>query len=406
MAAFEEETMTRNQPVAEARLDKGDFNSLPAVTIDLDDAVGGINESLVEANTTSVDAQPSVVQPVQSVKSGPAAGPDRVVHLLVRDLQPHPTALNLPKMSVEEWRPFAGDVQAHGVLEPIVVQGGGLVLDGRHRLEAAQKAGHETIPARVVNLSKDEQDAWVYRTALLRRHLTDDQRAILAALWAKAESKNVKSQRAQRAGKAGGRGRAKKEDSSGENVTSELSPGENAQADPARQRLRERAAELYQVSEHKLRIALELVKHPTKLSTAVLNKKLTLNKAHRKVREATTPKALPALSKQANREVRETPTLDELAHPAPPLEQTLLAEMPQPPEPARLTSETPRPEIEGVVSRPKAHPSRPPRSASGAFPVTAQGLVDALLSHLNPSDALCLLRGAVTLLESTTEGGN
>jgi integrase len=107
----------------------------------------------------------------------------------------------------EEWKPFLESVRTSGVQDPLTVQKGGRVLDGRHRLKAAKESGQETVPARVVDLSPEDQTALVYHTALLRRHLGDDQRAMLAARWTEAECKKSRSERARKAGLAGGRGR-------------------------------------------------------------------------------------------------------------------------------------------------------------------------------------------------------
>jgi hypothetical protein len=184
-----------------------------------------------EGQPTPADAPSAPADPERAARPAvaaatsppPATGGDVIVHLPVSGLGAHRAACDVPEMREEEWRQFRADVQARGVQEPLVVQRGGVVLDGRHRLRAAQETGQETVPARVVDLSEEEQAAFVYRAALVRRHLTDDQRAVLAALWDKAQSKATSRERARKAGQAGGRGRKKAADSSEEGASSKLS---------------------------------------------------------------------------------------------------------------------------------------------------------------------------------------
>jgi hypothetical protein len=200
----------------------------------------------------------------------------------VRDLQPHPTTDDVPAMRPEEWTPFLADVCARGVQEPLTVQKGDRVLDGRHRLRAARESGHETVPARVVDLAEDEQVAWVYRTALLRRHLSDDQRAVLAARWSHAQGKAVKRERAAKAGRAGGRGRTKTSHSSEDTPSSKLSPsGSGSDEKTGGSRTRQQAAVQHRVPERKVRDALKLEREAPELADKVLSGQTTLAQARR-----------------------------------------------------------------------------------------------------------------------------
>lgn len=49
----------------------------------------------------------------------------------ISGLTVHPQCELIPRMRPDEWTQFTADVEQHGVLEPIVVQRGGIVLDGR-----------------------------------------------------------------------------------------------------------------------------------------------------------------------------------------------------------------------------------------------------------------------------------
>jgi ParB-like chromosome segregation protein Spo0J len=251
---------------------------------------------------TPAEARPAVADPAEPERTAqqavtgsaapPLAGGAAIVLLPVRDLRLHPVARDVPAMRDAEWQPFLADVRDHGVRDPLTVQKGGGVLDGRHRLRAAQETGQETVPARVVDLPEDEQAALVYRAALLRRHLTDDQRAVLAARWNEAETRAARSQRARKAGQAGGCGRKKAANSSEDTPSSGLSTREDVKEAPA-PRARRQAAAQHGVPERKVRAAIELGKQSPELAGKVLAGKMTLLQARRALRSADSPKEGP-----------------------------------------------------------------------------------------------------------------
>lgn len=76
-------------------------------------------------------------------------------------------------MRRDEWTAFLVDVSEHGIATPIDITPAGVVLDGRHRLRAAQQLGLRQVPVRVV-APKDEV-AYILRAALHRRHLSQSQ---------------------------------------------------------------------------------------------------------------------------------------------------------------------------------------------------------------------------------------
>jgi hypothetical protein len=100
----------------------------------------------------------------------------------------HPIANIFPLLEGPAWEVFLEDVRRHGIREThILLDDQGRVLDGRHRLRAAEILGlgkelrlvtyggdgnPDNIPALVVSLN------------LHRRHLTDSQRAMVAAALA------------------------------------------------------------------------------------------------------------------------------------------------------------------------------------------------------------------------------
>ena len=78
----------------------------------------------------------------------------------------------LPPLSTEEFEALKADIAARGVLEPIVVDEDGVVLDGHHRFKADPNA-----PTRqVLGLTLDEKKALAIRSNLARRNLSPDQK--------------------------------------------------------------------------------------------------------------------------------------------------------------------------------------------------------------------------------------
>lgn len=97
----------------------------------------------------------------------------------------HPVADLFPLYREDELQKLADDVATHGLREPIVLDPGGRVLDGRNRLAACERVGVEP---RFVTDERDPIDV-VVSGNVRRRHLTASQRAIAAALaWDLIES--------------------------------------------------------------------------------------------------------------------------------------------------------------------------------------------------------------------------
>jgi hypothetical protein len=106
-------------------------------------------------------------------------------------------------MKDSELRDLADDIREHGLLEPIVMFEG-KVLDGRNRQQACELAGVE---ATYVEWEPNGQapTEYVLSKNLLRRHLTDVQRAALSVEVMPKLKQEAKSR--QRAS-GGGKGRA------------------------------------------------------------------------------------------------------------------------------------------------------------------------------------------------------
>ena len=92
-------------------------------------------------------------------------------------LRLHPHAGLIPQMLADEYQAFLADVKAHGIIAPLDITPAGVVLDGRHRLQAARETNQTRVPIRIVT-PEDEVD-YLVRQAVLRRQLTPSQRAAI-----------------------------------------------------------------------------------------------------------------------------------------------------------------------------------------------------------------------------------
>lgn len=93
----------------------------------------------------------------------------------------HPLADLFPMMSADEMAALVEDVRERGVQRPIVMLDG-MVLDGRNRYMAAREA---EVGYRVVEFTGDDPVAFVISENMRRRHLSESQRAMVAAKLAK-----------------------------------------------------------------------------------------------------------------------------------------------------------------------------------------------------------------------------
>lgn len=88
------------------------------------------------------------------------------------DLVPHPLLQRMPMMAREDLEALTEDIRQHGIRDALHAvpdtDGSPLVVDGRHRLRAAQDAGLEKVP--VIMAEQDEAAAIIISQIVHRRH--------------------------------------------------------------------------------------------------------------------------------------------------------------------------------------------------------------------------------------------
>lgn len=133
-------------------------------------------------------------------------------------LELHPEADLVPKMSREQYADFLADVKRLGRIEEALkrLKGTNIIIDGRHRRQAAIDAGFATVPVVDVDLAGEDAVVYMLRVAQVRRHLTAGQRAHLGNVYLKRLKKAAKERQKEGAKKGGataGNGRKKQPDS-------------------------------------------------------------------------------------------------------------------------------------------------------------------------------------------------
>ena len=108
----------------------------------------------------------------------------------------HPAATLFPMMDAESFERLKADIKENGQEKPITFFDGKL-LDGRNRMMACQDLGIEPLSEEIEDAGDGSFDPfkWVLSMNLHRRHLTESQRAMVAAKLAKLKVGNVKAQR-------------------------------------------------------------------------------------------------------------------------------------------------------------------------------------------------------------------
>lgn len=91
-------------------------------------------------------------------------------------LDVHPVADLFPMLATDELDELAADIKERGLLQPIVLDVDGRVLDGRNRLAACERAGVEPT---FTCYEGEDPDGYALAVNIARRHLMPKQRYIL-----------------------------------------------------------------------------------------------------------------------------------------------------------------------------------------------------------------------------------
>lgn len=91
-------------------------------------------------------------------------------------LEVHPVADLFPMLAEDELKELADDIAQRGLLQPIVLDAAGRVLDGRNRLAACALANVE--PS-FVDYDGDDPDGYALAVNIARRHLRPSQRYLV-----------------------------------------------------------------------------------------------------------------------------------------------------------------------------------------------------------------------------------
>ena len=96
---------------------------------------------------------------------------------MTKHLKPHDLANIFPMLGKEDAKALAQDIAEHGLRDPIVLFEG-RILDGRNRYVACTQAG---VLPQFTDYTGENPSAYVVSVNLKRRHLSESQRAMVAA---------------------------------------------------------------------------------------------------------------------------------------------------------------------------------------------------------------------------------
>jgi hypothetical protein len=118
----------------------------------------------------------------------------------------HPAADVFPMMSEEELDALGADIKAKGLLEPVSMIGDWFV-DGRNRLEAAERIGYRIYGGDIQHLPAVDPVAYIISKNIRRRHLTSGQLADVLVKLARIEVKKETGSSEPVSESKGGRGK-------------------------------------------------------------------------------------------------------------------------------------------------------------------------------------------------------
>src|SRR4051812_26948910 len=111
-----------------------------------------------------------------------------------RPTEVHPLAALFPMMHADELAELAEDILTNGLMQPIVVDADGVLIDGRNRLAACEQAG---INPTYQWLNGHDATAFIVSANLARRNLSKGQQAMALAMIYPEPEKGGRGKRSQ-----------------------------------------------------------------------------------------------------------------------------------------------------------------------------------------------------------------
>jgi site-specific DNA-methyltransferase (adenine-specific) len=211
-------------------------------------------------------------------------------------LEVHEICSIFPEMTPEEFADLKADIDQHGQREPVWTYQS-RVIDGRNRVRACKELGIEP-QAREWD-GAGSLVAFVTSLNLVRRHLTEDQRAHCAADAAQAMKQEARA-RQREGGKKAGRGRPLKEKA-----------GANSHQPKREPRSSAKAAQQFGVKERKTQEAAQIAKANPQLHEKVKSGEMSHAQAKRQVARQERRKVQESQAQAVERALRESAGKDD-----------------------------------------------------------------------------------------------
>jgi hypothetical protein len=262
----------------------GGTGSTPCQPREQINAIRNVTANLAVA--TNPDSEPAAPEP----EYVPEPAPPDPVSPRAAPLTIHPLAEKFPAMPEKDFAELKESIRKYGVFEPFVINDKGQILDGRHRYRAIIELGRSPICQMVLFKSRYPkgvtEEQFIYDSNIHRRHLTDDQRVMLASVflpYIKAETAAAKAE-SQLEGRTSD-GKPKLKDGSVSQDTDSPKNKHDTNAGKASTKLAAKAG----VSRHKAEQAITVAENAPKLVSAVAAGEMTLKEAAKQAKPGRAP---------------------------------------------------------------------------------------------------------------------